>query len=52
VFAGQAAPVRRKYREFEVISEVELDVVARGIISIEDAVLYFDAFFNGCVGRS
>ncbi|RQM05927.1 hypothetical protein DH86_00002588, partial [Scytalidium sp. 3C] len=37
-----------KLQDFEVGSEPSSDVVARGLISLEDAELYFQVFFQGC----
>lgn len=44
-----SASRKRKYRDFELTVEENLDVVGRGVVGFADAVLWFEAFFNGCV---
>lgn len=48
-YTGQSVPTKRKYRDFELNLEEGVDVVARGLISFDDALLYFGTFFQGCV---
>jgi hypothetical protein len=38
--------------DFEVTGWEEGDVVSKGMISFQDAVLYFGTFFQGCVSPS
>jgi len=45
----QPPPAKRKRGDFEVTVEPGLDVIARGLITYEDAVVYFRCFFQGCV---
>jgi len=40
-----------KRGDFELRIEENLDVVAKGLISLEDAELYFETFFQGCVSH-
>lgn len=40
---------KRKRAEFELNFEKAGDVVSKGLVSYEDAELYFRAFFSGCV---
>ena len=43
------AGTKRKRGDFEVRTEAAADVVSRGLISYDAAVLYFGTFFQGCV---
>ena len=45
----QLSEAKRKRGDFEVRTEHSLDVVSKGLISYDDAVLYFRTFFQGCV---
>jgi hypothetical protein len=45
----QSSEAKRKRGDFEVRTEYSLDVVSKGLISYDDAVLYFGTFFQGCV---
>jgi len=45
----QPPPAKRKRGDFEVTVEPGLDVIARGLITYEDALVYFRCFFQGCV---
>ena len=40
---------KRKRGNFEVKTEVSADIVSRGLISYEEASVYFGRFFQGCV---
>lgn len=40
---------KRKRGDFELNIDVESDVVASGVISYDNAVVYFRTFFEGCV---
>jgi hypothetical protein len=40
---------KRKRGDFEVKTEDSADVVSRGLVSYEEASLYFGRFFQGCV---
>jgi hypothetical protein len=40
---------KRKRGDFEVRNEPPADVVSKGLISYDDAALYFGTFFRGCV---
>ena len=42
-------PLKRKRGDFELNVERSVDVVAKGLISLPDAKVYFGAFFQGCV---
>jgi hypothetical protein len=46
----QPSKPKRKRGDFEVTVDQSLDVVTKGLISHEDAMLYFQTFFQGCVG--
>ena len=48
-FNGQSSRSKRKRGDFEVTTDPSLDVVSTGLISHEDALLYFQTFFQGCV---
>ena len=48
-YAGPSVPTKRKHRDFEVNPEADLDVVAQGLITFDEALLYFGTFFQGCV---
>ena len=41
--------VKKKRGDFELNAEAGLDVVSSGLISLEDAGVYFRTFFQGCV---
>jgi hypothetical protein len=41
--------LKRKRAGFELNVEGSVDVVAKGLISLADAQMYFGAFFQGCV---
>jgi len=43
------ATLKRKRGDFELNTERSIDVVAKGLISLSDAQVYFAAFFQGCV---
>ncbi|KIM93968.1 hypothetical protein OIDMADRAFT_207874 [Oidiodendron maius Zn] len=43
-----AGVAKRKRGDFELNAEVGLDVVSSGLISLEDAGVYFRTFFQGC----
>jgi hypothetical protein len=43
------ASLKRKRGDFELNVERSVDVVDKGLISHEDAGVYFRAFFQGCV---
>jgi hypothetical protein len=45
------AGLKRKRGDFEVNVERGIDVVGKGLISHEDAGVYFRAFFQGCVSH-
>lgn len=49
VYENTAGTVKRKRGDFELSVEIRLDVVSRGLISYEDATVYFRTFFQGCV---
>ncbi|KAE9362899.1 hypothetical protein N431DRAFT_424290 [Stipitochalara longipes BDJ] len=40
--------LKRKRGDFELNAERSVDVVAKGLISLSDAEVYFGAFFHGC----
>jgi hypothetical protein len=40
---------KRKRGDFELNVEGSVDVVAKGLVSLADAEVYFGAFFQGCV---
>ncbi len=40
---------KRKRGDFEMNLERSVDVVEKGLISRDDASIYFSAFFQGCV---
>ena len=44
-----AGVVKKKRGDFELNAETGSDVVSSGLISIEDAGVYFRTFFQGCV---
>lgn len=44
-----AMNLKRKRRGFELTVETTADVVSKGMISMADAYLYFQTFFQGCV---
>jgi hypothetical protein len=44
--------LKRKRGHFELNIERSVDVVAKGLISLADAELYFRTFFQGCVSLS
>lgn len=44
-----SATLKRKRGDFEQNTGVESDVISKGFISYENAVLYFNTFFLGCV---
>lgn len=44
--------LKRKRGDFELNVERSVDVVSKGLISLEDAGVYFRAFFQGCVSHS
>lgn len=44
--------LKGKRGDFELNIERSVDVVAKGLISLADAELYFRTFFQGCVGFS
>lgn len=44
--------LKRKRGDFELNIERSVDVVAKGLISLADAELYFRTFFKGCVSFS
>jgi hypothetical protein len=44
--------LKRKRGDFELNIERSVDVVAKGLISLADAELYFRTFFQGCVSFS
>jgi hypothetical protein len=48
-YGNRAGLVRRKRGDFELNVEVGLDVVSKGLISLEDAGVYFRTFYQGCV---
>ena len=41
--------LKRKRRNFELTVEPTADVVSKGMLSMADAYLYFQTFFQGCV---
>ena len=41
--------MKRKRGDFETRTEAPTDVVSKGLISYDDAILYFGTFFRGCV---
>ena len=45
----RSSGAKRKRGDFELRTEDSLDVVSKELISYDDAVLYFRAFFQGCV---
>jgi hypothetical protein len=48
--AGTGGSTRKRKRgDFELTTEVEKDVVSKGVLTYEDAVVYFRRFFEGCV---
>jgi hypothetical protein len=50
---GYGAPsLKRKRGDFELNVERGVDVVSKGLVSVEDAGVYFRAFFQGCVSHS
>jgi hypothetical protein len=48
-YGNGAGPVKRKRGDIELNVEVGLDIVSKGLISLEDASVYFMTFFQGCV---
>lgn len=44
--------LKRKRRDFELNVEPTIDVVTQGLISMADAFLYFQTFFQGCVSSA
>jgi hypothetical protein len=44
--------LKRKRGDFELNVERSVDVVAKGLISLADADIYFRTFFQGCVSLS
>jgi hypothetical protein len=45
------SPGKRKKGELEITSVASLDAVSKGFLGYDDAVLYFQAFFQGCVSH-
>ena len=45
----QSSGAKRKRGDFEVRTEHSPDVVSKQLISYDEAVLYFETFFEGCV---
>jgi hypothetical protein len=45
----QPPPAKRKRGDFEISSDAGLDAIGRGLISYEEAVVFFRCFFSGCV---
>lgn len=41
--------LKRKRGDFELNARMEPDVISKGLISYDNAVLYFNTFFQGCV---
>jgi hypothetical protein len=48
-YGNGAGWLKKKRGDFELNVEVMLDVVSKGLISHEDASVYFRTFFQGCV---
>jgi len=46
------ASSKRKRGDFELNAERSVDVVAKGLISLSDAEIYFGTFFQGCVSSA
>jgi hypothetical protein len=44
--------LKKKRGDFEFNVERSVDVVSKGLVSLEDAGVYFRAFFKGCVSYS
>jgi hypothetical protein len=44
-----SSSLKRKRGDFELNLERTVDVVAKGLISLADAEVYFRTFFQGCV---
>jgi hypothetical protein len=44
--------LKRKRGDFELNVENGVDVVSKGLINVQDAGVYFRAFFQGCVSHS
>ncbi|OBT52755.1 hypothetical protein VE04_04847 [Pseudogymnoascus sp. 24MN13] len=47
-YGNGAGFAKRKRGDIEVNVEVGLDIVSKGLISLEDAGVYFGTFFQGC----
>jgi len=54
-FAGQPQQmyqplgVKRKMGDFEVTIDSSLDVIGRGLVTFDEAIVFFRCFFQGCV---
>lgn len=48
-YGNGAGFAKRKRGDIELNVEVGLDIVSKGLISLEDAGVYFGMFFQGCV---
>ena len=48
-YGNEAGLVKRKRGDIELNVEVGLDIVIKGLISLDDAGVYFRTFFQGCV---
>ncbi|PVH76092.1 hypothetical protein DL98DRAFT_465595 [Cadophora sp. DSE1049] len=46
--AQPSVNLKRKRRDFELTVEPTADVISKGLISMADAFLYFQTFFQGC----
>ena len=48
-YRNGAGSLKRRRGDFELNVGVVLDVVSKGLISLDDAGVYFTTFFQGCV---
>lgn len=48
-FRPYSPNAKRKRGDFELTIECGQDLIGKGLISYEDAILYFACFFRGCV---
>ncbi|KUJ08937.1 uncharacterized protein LY89DRAFT_690509 [Mollisia scopiformis] len=44
----ESSTLKRKRGDFELNAGMEPDIISKGLISYDDAVLYFTTFFQGC----
>lgn len=49
---SSTSTLKKKRGDFELNVQKSLDVVSKGLVSLEEAHAYFGAFFQGCVSFS